>query len=288
VVVLSSVLCKHCHSASTRKYGFVEGVQTYYCNNCNRKFRADDHLFRMKTPCLQVASALEDYYTGKSINRFRGSFIARFGNSPPSSKTIYVWITRFTSGVVNQFEDYHPKVGPVWIASETIASVSGMHYCCLDIVDRDTRFLMATQLSVNRRADDIKNLMVQAVDRAQKCPDRLLIGTWNEYGEGIKLTFRIDSKRIDVGPIVETDQAEFLEYWHSTVKFRTRTLKGLKSADTAHKFLEGFRIWYNYLRPQECLNGKTPAEKAEVTYSSRSWGDVLQAIKPQIQSSKQT
>ena len=146
----TTVLCKHCRSARTRKYGFVEGLQTYFCNDCKRKFRADDRLFRMKTPYLQVASALEDYYSGNSINHIRDRFNFKFGISPPSSKTVYGWITKFTSEAVNHFKDYHPKVGPVWIASETIAAVNGKHYCCLDIVDRDTHFLMATQLSVNR------------------------------------------------------------------------------------------------------------------------------------------
>jgi transposase-like protein len=281
-----SVLCKHCGSARIRKYGFVEGLQTYYCNDCKRKFRADDRLFRMKTPYLQVASALEDYFFGNSINNIRDSFNLKYGSTPPSSKTVYGWITKFTDEAVIYFNDYHPRVGPVWIASETIAAVSGKHYGCLDIVDRDTHFLIATQLSVNRGTIDMKNLLVQAVDGAKNLPDQVLIDRWSGSTEGIDLVYESDSKRIVVRLIGEIDRKEFLEYWHPVVESRTRILERLKSAVTASKFLDSFRIWYNYLRPQEFLNVQTPAEKADIVYSSKSWGEILQAIKPQIQVSK--
>ena len=46
----NSVVCKHCQSQNVRKYGFVDGVQNYFCNDCRRKFKADDRLFKMKTP----------------------------------------------------------------------------------------------------------------------------------------------------------------------------------------------------------------------------------------------
>jgi putative transposase len=271
-------LCKHCHSGRTRKYGLVEGVQTYFCNNCKRKFRVNASLFRMKTPYLQVTSALEEYYTGRSINNIRDRLSARFGNSPPSSKTVYGWVTKFSGEAVNQFKDYHPKVGSVWIIGESVLTVNGKNYWCLDIIDRYSRFLLATQLSISRDTMDIKNLLDHAVDRADKNPDQVLIGSWNGYREGLDLAFGSCSKRISVELIGENDHIEFLEHWYSTVKSRTKTLKRLKSIETACKFLEGFRICHNYLRPQESFDGKTPAEKAEVHYTSKSWSDVLRVV----------
>jgi transposase-like protein len=52
----SEVVCKHCQSKNVRKYGLYKTTQIYYCNDCKRKFNADDHLFKMKTPANQVSS----------------------------------------------------------------------------------------------------------------------------------------------------------------------------------------------------------------------------------------
>jgi hypothetical protein len=40
-------------------------------------------------------------------------------------------------------------------------------------------------------------------------------------------------------------------------------------------------IYYNYLRPHESLNGKTPAEKAKVDYPSKSWVEINHTATPE-------
>lgn len=111
------VVCKHCKSTNTRKYGFVDSAQTYFCNDCRRKFKADDRLYRMKTPFIQVVDALDDYYKGKSINDIRDSLNVHYQNYP-SSKTVYAWIQKYTDDVSERFRDYRPQVGDIWIAAD--------------------------------------------------------------------------------------------------------------------------------------------------------------------------
>lgn len=38
-------------------------------------------------------------------------------------------------------------------------------------------------------------------------------------------------------------------------------MRGLDSEPTAQTIIDGFRIYYNFIRPHMALNGKTPAEK---------------------------
>ena len=94
-----------------------------------------------------------------------------------------------------------------------------------------------------------------------------------------------DSKHVVTEPFAgaENDNTELIERWHGTLKDRTKSLRGLKSVETANKFLDGFVSWYNYMRPHESLNGKTPAEKAKVQYTVKAWADVIRTSKPQIQ-----
>jgi hypothetical protein len=41
-------------------------------------------------------------------------------------------------------------------------------------------------------------------------------------------------------------------------------MKGLKDEPTARTIIDGFRIYYNFIRPHMALNGKTPAEMAGI------------------------
>jgi putative transposase len=278
-------ICKHCQSQRVRKYGFVDGVQAYFCNTCRRKFKVDDRLFKMKTPYLQVSSAIDDYFKGASINEIRDNLHTHYDNCP-SSKTIYGWITKYTNEAINQFKDYHPQVGDTWIADETVLKINGKNYWCIDIIDTDTRYLLATKLSVNRETNDIKILMEKAKDRANKTPKKVLTDGWKGYLDGIELVFGADAKHIVTDPFDKDDtgyNSELIERWHGTLKDRTKSLRGLKSIETADKFLDGFLAWYNYMRPHESLNGKTPAEKAKVQYTVKSWVDVVRTAEPHIQ-----
>jgi len=236
----------------------------------------------MKTSYTQVSSALDDYYTGKSINDIRNSLLAHYNNYP-SSKTVYGWITKYTDEAVNQFKDYHPQVGDEWVADETVLKLDGNNYWCIDIIDADTRFLLATKLSPNREANDIKILMERARDKAGKIPKRVLTDGWKGYIDGIELAYGADAKHIVTDPFNAESNTELIERWHSTLKERTKTLRGLKSVETADKFLDGFLIFYNYLRPHESLAGKTPAEYAKVNYPAKTWVDITRLASPQIQ-----
>jgi len=41
-------------------------------------------------------------------------------------------------------------------------------------------------------------------------------------------------------------------------------MKGLKDEPTARTIIDGFRIYYNFIRPHMALNGLTPAEMANI------------------------
>lgn len=48
----------------------------------------------------------------------------------------------------------------------------------------------------------------------------------------------------------------------------------MKSIPTAYAFMDGWAFHYNFIRGHESLDGKTPAEKAELTSPFKDWLDV--------------
>ncbi|HXT84935.1 MAG TPA: integrase core domain-containing protein [Verrucomicrobiae bacterium] len=49
-----------------------------------------------------------------------------------------------------------------------------------------------------------------------------------------------------------------IERMNGEVRDREKTMKGLKKMDTP--ILKGYKIFHNYVRPHQALNGRTPAE----------------------------
>lgn len=51
-------------------------------------------------------------------------------------------------------------------------------------------------------------------------------------------------------------------------------MRGLKNIETAHDFIQGWLVHYNYLRPHIALDDKTPAEVVGIDYPYDNWADI--------------
>lgn len=59
------------------------------------------------------------------------------------------------------------------------------------------------------------------------------------------------------------------------IRDREKTMRGLKIEDTP--ILKGFQIFHNYMREQEALDGKTPAEACGIKVEdSNKWLTLIQ------------
>jgi transposase-like protein len=118
------ITCKSCHSTHVRKYGKYKDVQRYFCNDCGSKFKNDDMTFHMKTDANLVTSSLSMYYEGMPIRAIRRNLLQEHGHAP-SLATIYEWIQKYTQYAVDSVKGYHPQVGGVWVADETVLNIDG-------------------------------------------------------------------------------------------------------------------------------------------------------------------
>ena len=61
-----------------------------------------------------------------------------------------------------------------------------------------------------------------------------------------------------------------VERLHGTIRQREKAMRGLKVDDTP--VVEGHRLFYNFIKPHEALDGKTPSEEAGITIEgSNRW-----------------
>lgn len=83
-----------------------------------------------------------------------------------------------------------------------------------------------------------------------------------------------DTEHIQSRPFAIGDNTQKIERFHGTLKQRTKVMRGLKNLETAVDFVNGWLVHYNYLRPHDALDDKTPAEVAGVKFPYKNWADI--------------
>ena len=273
----NEIICPYCHNEGVLKYGKYKGVQRYWCKICRRKFKADDTLFHMKTPANQVTSALNMYYEGMSIKAIRRNLKQEHGNMP-SPATIYEWIQKYTQYATDSIKGYQPKnVGDTWIADETVIEIDGQNVWLFDIIDDRTRFILATRISRSRTTQDAQMLIDRAIKTAGKSPKTVITDSLPGY---VDVEYGKDTEHIQSRPFAVEDNTQKIERFHSTLKQRTKVMRGLKNIETAHDFIDGWLVHYNYLRPHSALDDKTPAEIAGIDFPYKNWADITRKHTP--------
>ena len=268
-------VCKYCQSENVIKYGLYKDVQRYFCKDCKRKFAGIDTIPKMQYPTHQVADALNMYYEGMSLNDIRRNLIQQH-NSYISDATAYNWVNRFSKLAIIEAGKYKPDVGSVWVADETMIDLDGKNIWLWDIIDSKTRFLIATHMSYTRTSKDAEQLMKQAYERTGKIPRVIYTDKLRAYLEGIERVFGGDTSHRQGAPFDVENNTNKIERFHSTLKERTKVMRGLHTMKSARLFLDGWLVHYNFFRPHMSLKDRTPASVAGIRFPFRNWKDLTE------------
>jgi transposase-like protein len=293
---IETVKCKYCGGNNIKRYGHYNGEQLWWCDDCKRKQTGKDTLFKMRFPSNQIATALRLYYAGLSLDNIQEEFQHQF-NIHVATSTLYEWIQEFTNEAIKRAKEFKPVIGDEWMADETAIVVKGKpqkgkkqdrYYWLFDVIDTRTRFLLATHISPIRSLGDVEKVMNQAAITAGKVPARILTDGMKSYPEGIRVAFNGKVQHIQADPFEKIGDTNIVERFHGTLKDRIKILRGFKSVDTAKQILDGWLVYYNFFRPHESLNSKSPAQNMEIALPFNDWQDIVRhtkkrIIKPEVQ-----
>ena len=276
---IKGIKCKYCESKDIVKFGFYKSTQRYYCRACERKFSPTDTLPKGKIPIRQIADAVSMYYRGMSLNSISEHIEQEYG-TPVTNAGVYNWIMRYSKQAETKAKEYVPNVGKEWVADETVLKIGGQNVWFWDIIDVKTRFLLASRISLTRTTQDAKKLVEMAVERAGGVvPDIISTDQLKAYIDGIELALGADTIHIQAKPFDEDSRANYIERFHGTLKDRTNIMRGLHKIKTAETLLGGWLVFYNFFRPHDSLNGKTPAQEAGIKYPFANWEGVVRSNK---------
>lgn len=279
-----TIVCKFCESDQVIRWGTKKGIQRYFCKACGRKFVANNALAGMRYPPEQIGAALNMFYGGKSLNDIRLQMEQDFGIKP-SDSTVYEWIVRFTKQAVDGMREMGvAQTGDLWAADETVLKVAGSKtkegaantIWFWDVIDEETKLLVASHMSERRTITDAVTLFTRASALVDNAPRNIITDKLAAYADGIERVFGADTCHVLSGGIRSESHNNIIERFHGTLKDRTKVMRGMKNKDTARLILDGWLIHYNFFRPHESLHGETPGEAAKAAYPWRNWRAVVE------------
>jgi len=258
--------CKFCHSTNIMKYGKKNGKQNYMCKDCKRNFVNNIDFENMKYNPKIIALTLDLYFRGLSLRKI-SQHLKEFYDLNITHMSIYNWIEKYI-GIMNEYvNSITPDVGGVWHTDEMKVKIDGSWEYLWNVIDEHTRYQLASVVSTERKVRDARMVFQRAKSNCGgRKPKYIVTDGLPSYHPAINKEFKTNTGETEhlgkVG-ITHHPNNNHVERLHGTIRQREKVMRGLKTDETP--IVEGHRLFYNFIKPHEGLNGKTPSEKAGIT-----------------------
>lgn len=273
--------CPHCQSSESIRFGMRRGKQRYRCQSCSRAFTDNGALPGRNVSPEIVGSALSSFFEGMSYRDIRRHIRSLHGIDLEPS-TIYRWVLEYTDRGHKIIEGVKAYTGgSKWVVDETVVKVDGGNIWVWNVMDARSRFLLATHVSQTRTVKDAEILFKKALDAATGPPAEIVTDGMVAYPIAIDKVFGKKMRHTQSEGIYERKNNNLSERLQGTLKERTKVMRGLERPETAGRFLDGFALYYNYLKPH-MATGKTPAAAAEIRAPFRDWIEIAHLTKDTV------
>jgi transposase-like protein len=270
------LVCKFCGSENLVKRGFRNTqrgrVQRFYCKDCKRKFVDNEGFEKMKATPQTVTIALDLYFKGISM-RSIVDHLKQFYNVEVSHVAIYKWITKYVILMKEYVDQLVPRVSGIWHSDEMTLTIRNLDNhenlrWAWNVIDNESRFWLATQITEKREIADARNILAQASSLSKTRPMAVVTDGLRAYQDAIPKEFHTmkapRTQHVRIPNIRNRSNNNMVERLHGTIRQRNKVMRGLDREASAQTMMDGMRIYYNFIRPHMALNGKTPAEKARI------------------------
>jgi transposase-like protein len=278
-----AVQCAKCGSIRVIKYGRSAGKQVFKCQDCQSKFR-EGLMKGAKYSPEMVSLTLDLYFSGMSLRKIARTVNDHYGLNLGGA-SVYRWIQRYVPMVSAYVNSLAPQLSATWHADEVFVKMKGGENLkekgaiayLWNVMDRKTRFLLASKLSKFRDVAGADRAFVEAfLNAGSKMPEKVFTDAHHAYRAAIKKWPQ--NKRPQHIPKAGINKPHAnnnrIERLNGTVRERVKVQRGWKSMQS--QIAEGLRIHYNFVKPHEALNGQTPAQAAGIGIQGENiWLELL-------------
>lgn len=264
-------LCKKCGSTQIIKQGIRENksgnLQRFLCKECGYKFVVKESGFhKMKNQPKIVTLALDLYFKGISYRKIV-DHLKQFYGITVSYVAIIKWIRKYVQLMKKYTDDLTPQTSGIWHTDEMAINIKGQYNWLWNVMDHETRFLLASQISQRRETEDARRVFQKAKEVANNKPLVMVTDGLRAYEDAFKKEFftlrNPRTEHIRKPRFIDKANNNMVERLHGTIRERNKVQRALKNK-TNNQIIDGQRIYYNFIRPHQDLNGKTPAEMANL------------------------
>ena len=273
VTTTKSVNCPTCASERVVKSGKQSGEQRYLCRGCNRRFRANGMAPKRRIPAEWIGAAIRQYYSGMSYKQIAEYMKDAHDIPEPSKATVYEWVRDYTQAALAEMENHPVRTGGHWVVDEMVLDVGGDKYWNWNVMDSETRYLLASHLSSERDQNAAETVLRKAAKASAEPPSRITTDKLQSYVPAIRKVFP-DAQHIQSEGLDSELNNNRSERVQGTFRDRTKTLRGLDSRASGQRYLDGWVLHYNLFREHESLGHKPPAQAARLDAPFSEWADV--------------
>ncbi len=249
-----------------RRHNRCDIARRYLCHDCGRRFTVRAGGLRLRHDSRTVGLALDLLFRGLSLRKVSQHLDQAYGVRVAPA-TVYGWMERFSPKAARWMDSLGARTGEKWHIDETVVRLGGAQRYVWNVLDASTRFLIATHVTRLRRLRDARLPIRRAKGATPDRPLEVFTDGLPAYRKAIgrELSFRsgaeVVSPYVRVRSIRARRSNNLVERLHGTEKDRIKVMRGFRGRRGAIRFMEGFRVHYNLVRPHETL-GTTPGVAA--------------------------
>jgi len=277
--------CVYCGSIEIIRHGKrkndYDDKQRFRCKVCDKTFILDSCFRKLRGNPKTITLVLDLYFKGISLRKIQ-DHLKQFYGLKVSHTTIYNWIMRFTELLKNYTDKLKPETSAKWHTDEMTFKVKEekRNVWLWNTIDSETRFLLAQNISETREIEDATKQFEDAVSKAEKRPVWMITDKLPAYEKAFnKVIYRTKGVRREHIQIKgdESRANMKVEALNSSIREREKVLRVFSNPENAKKILDGWQIYYNYIRPHQTLNGFTPAEASgiQLGLGENKWLDLI-------------
>lgn len=263
-------LCKHCNKHSAVKYGLrknkVGFTQRYICTKCKRTSvnRKGFENYRHSPEVITVALDLRA--KGLSLSDVV-DHLDQHHRVEVTRKTVLFWQREFGQKLKSFSQTLTPHLGKIFHADEMFVKQRKNWIYYWDCIDYETKFLIADHLSEERSYDEGTEFLNKIKLGSPEIPKEIHTDNSWDYPVAFRRVFprkRIHKhypawkKKFKNNPI---------ERLHNTLKQRYKVFRGFDNLQSAEKFFDFYRVYYNFIRKHMSLGMQTPSQAAKIDLS---------------------
>jgi putative transposase len=260
-------------------------VARFLCRDCGIRFTGRDGFQRRRAYPEKIALALDLYFRGMSVRKVADHF-AQVHSLKVSHVTIYRWVVHFSKLAAEWMDRQGARTGERWHVDETVVNVNGEVKYVWNVLDADTRFLLATHVSHGRDLDETRAPLKKAKAVTPDRPMEVYTDGMKSYPYAMRRELGYCSGEQVVNPhhrvpsIRAAESNNLVERLHGTEKERVKVMRGFDNERDTKALIEGFRTHYNLIRDHQTLQ-TTPAVAAGFPpLTGFRWHELLKRAAP--------